>query len=329
MNNDNETNLMAEYTIMQGAINTASQFIIQIFGFSIAAIVALIVGSFQLKNIYLLSGVIVVILSSATYISLQTRLITDTETYIVVFIEHYLNNFKWKQRLFEKHKDHKKENKKAIFARLFVFSDFAALAYFFILISTALLSLCNFPRDWLNYTLSLLFLMTILFFLHDLTKYTNDKYYSKSIDSWKALKQKQETENLKQIQSFVPLQAKLVDSNGTEFPIPESAYQMLHQALQLMASGEAVSVVLQKREVTTREAAELLNMPRPYLIKLLEEGKIPYTKVGLHRYIRFEGVMTYKKQQDIQPREGLRELTQFLQDEGFYEDEGAESNSNS
>jgi hypothetical protein len=50
-----------------------------------------------------------------------------------------------------------------------------------------------------------------------------------------------------------------------------------------------------------------------------------HTKVGLHRYIRSEDIMTYKKQRDVQPREGLKELTEFLQDEGFYEDGGSES----
>ena len=320
MNNDNETNLMAEYTVMQGAINTASQFIIQIFGFSIAAIVALIVCSFQLNKIYLLLGVSVVILLSATYISLQTSLLTDVETYIIVFIEHYLTNFKWKQRLFEKHKNCKKANKKAVFARLFIFSDFAGVAYFIILTSTALLSLYSFPpRGWSNYTVSLLSLMTICF-LSSLTQYTNDKYYSKSIDNWKAFKQKQEAENLNQIQSFVPSQAKLVDSNGTEFSIPESAHQALRQVIEITASGEAVSVIQQKREVTTREAAELLNVPHPYLIKLLEEGKIPHTKVGLRQYIRREDVMAYKKQRDTMRSKMLGELTQMSQDEGFYDD---------
>ncbi len=88
-----------------------------------------------------------------------------------------------------------------------------------------------------------------------------------------------------------------------------------------MASGEAVSVIPQKREVTTREAAELLNVPRPFLIKLLEEGKIPYTKVWLHRYIRSEDVMTYKKQRDATRNKALSELIQMSQEEGFYDDE--------
>ena len=96
---------------------------------------------------------------------------------------------------------------------------------------------------------------------------------------------------------------------------------MLHQVIQLIASGEVVSVVTQKHEVTTREAAELLNVPRPFLIKLLEEGKLPYTKVGSHRYIRYEDVMIYNKQRDATRSKILNELIQMSQDEGFYDDE--------
>lgn len=73
--------------------------------------------------------------------------------------------------------------------------------------------------------------------------------------------------------------------------------------------------------LTIQEAANLLNVSQPFLIKLLEERKIPFIKVRSYQYIRFEDLMKYKKERDIQRREGLRELTQFLQEEGFYEDE--------
>lgn len=72
--------------------------------------------------------------------------------------------------------------------------------------------------------------------------------------------------------------------------------------------------------LTIQEAANLLNVSQPFLIKLLDERKIPFTKVRSYQYIRFEDLMKYKKERDIQRREGLRELTQFLQEEGFYED---------
>ncbi len=74
--------------------------------------------------------------------------------------------------------------------------------------------------------------------------------------------------------------------------------------------------------LTIQEAANLLNVSQPFLIKLLEEGKIPCFKAGLQQFICSEDVIKYKKQRDTQRREGLRKLTQFLQNEGFYEDDG-------
>jgi excisionase family DNA binding protein len=71
--------------------------------------------------------------------------------------------------------------------------------------------------------------------------------------------------------------------------------------------------------MTTQQAADFLNVSRPYLIKLLEQGEIPYIKVGSHRRIRFEDLMEYKQQRNSKRREGLKELTEFLQDEGFYD----------
>ncbi len=323
MSADEKSELIAEYQILQGAITAASQVIIQVLGFSIAAIVALMVASLNTKNIYPFWGVIFVILSSELYVAAQSKLIVDTETYIVVFVESNLSSFRWKQRLFNKHKN--LQNQKQVFARPFIFSDLVAILYIIILIFSLTILFYNrfkpifFPNDELSYILLFSNFAIFVLVVYNLAPYSTIKYYSKSKDEWQKMKEQEELGKLEQLMIQKPPQAKLVESSGKEFPIPESAYPVLHQVIQLMASGEAVSVVPQKREVTTREAAELLNVPRPYLIKLLEEGKIPYTKVGLHRYIRYEDVMAYKKQRDTQRREGLRELTQFLQDEGFYE----------
>ena len=74
------------------------------------------------------------------------------------------------------------------------------------------------------------------------------------------------------------------------------------------------------REITTQEAADILNVLQPFLVKLLENGEIPHIKVGSHRRILFQDVMIYKEQRKVKRRQGLKELTQFLQDEGFYEE---------
>jgi len=328
MKDDKKTELIAKYQVLQGTINTTAQFIIQTLGFSIAAIIALIVASLTTKTVYPLYIVIGLIYYSVMFINNQTQVIIDTETYIDVFIESNLTTFKWKQRTYDKYV----KRQKALFLRQFIFSNFARNIYIaiifscFILLSSDLLLnsdnkifLNNVFNNVISCVLIFLNICFLVWVFYNLTPYSRGKYYSKCKDDWQKMKEEEELENLEQVMSQKPPQAKLVESNGKEFSIPESAYPVLHQVIQIIASGETVSVIPQKREVTTQEAAELLNVPRPYLIKLLEEGKIPYTKVGLHQYIRYEDVMAYKKQRDTQRREGLRELTQFLQDEGFYE----------
>lgn len=76
--------------------------------------------------------------------------------------------------------------------------------------------------------------------------------------------------------------------------------------------------------MTTQQAADFLNVSRPYLIKLLEQGEVPHIKVGSHRRIRFQDIATYKQQRDTKRRQHLNELTGFLQDEGFYNQESSD-----
>jgi len=79
--------------------------------------------------------------------------------------------------------------------------------------------------------------------------------------------------------------------------MPQMVVLLLSQILKETASGHAVSVVPVDSEMTTSEAADYLNVSRPYVIGLLEQGKIPYHKVGSHRRIRLEDVAGYKKRQ--------------------------------
>ena len=77
--------------------------------------------------------------------------------------------------------------------------------------------------------------------------------------------------------------------------------------------------LLHNLELTTQQAADILNVSRPFLVKLLDEGAIPYRTVGSHRRIRFKDLIIYREQRKVKRRQGLKELTQFLQEEGFYE----------
>ncbi len=132
-------------------------------------------------------------------------------------------------------------------------------------------------------------------------------------------KETAELQHLERVLGSATSPAKLVAGDGQEIVLPESVYSLLHQAIRLMASGRAVSLVTLEPELTTQQAADLLNVSRPFLVKLLEQGKIPYTLVGTHRRLKLSDLLTYKQQRAAHRRQTLKELTQFSQDEGFYE----------
>jgi excisionase family DNA binding protein len=112
---------------------------------------------------------------------------------------------------------------------------------------------------------------------------------------------------------------KLVDPQGKEFPLPDSVYEALKNVVQAMASGQVITLVPNEHELTTQEAADLLNVSRPYFVKLLDRGDIPYVPVGKHRRVRFQDLMRYKQNRDAGRRQNLNDFTEFLQEEGFYD----------
>ena len=111
---------------------------------------------------------------------------------------------------------------------------------------------------------------------------------------------------------------RLIGPNGEQVELPESAYSVLRQVIHALAEGQAVAVVPIDRELTTQQAADLLNVSRPYLVRLLDEGKIPFTRTGTHRRLRFEDVVAYKRKRDAKRLEALDRLVQMDQDMGFY-----------
>lgn len=93
--------------------------------------------------------------------------------------------------------------------------------------------------------------------------------------------------------------------------------EVLRTYLEPLARGEPVVVVPLEAELTTQQAADLLGISRPYLIRLLEEGKIPYRKVGTHRRIRAKDLLAYKEQSRRKGEEILDQLVEEAQELGL------------
>jgi excisionase family DNA binding protein len=120
------------------------------------------------------------------------------------------------------------------------------------------------------------------------------------------------------MRSKAPLRLRVVGAAKEEtLQIPAPAVQMLVRILEEMARGNAVTLVPVHAELTTQEAANMLNISRPSLIQLLDEGKIEYRKVGTHRRVRFGALVAYKRQADAERRAALAELAAYDQEIGI------------
>jgi excisionase family DNA binding protein len=117
-----------------------------------------------------------------------------------------------------------------------------------------------------------------------------------------------------------PAPCKLVGPSGETIPIPESVFYVLERIAEVMARGDSITVVPVGKEMTTQQAADILNVSRQYLVRLLDEGRIPYTKTGKHRRLRIEDVLAFKELRDDHRRAALDELTKSSEALGGYDE---------
>lgn len=117
-----------------------------------------------------------------------------------------------------------------------------------------------------------------------------------------------------------PLKLRVTDAEQMEpIELPAGAVALLMEVLEAMAAGRGVTIIPENAELSTVQAAEVLNVSRPFLIKLLEDGSIPHRKVGKHRRVRMEDVMSYKVAIDNEREAVLDQLAADAQenDMGF------------
>ncbi len=107
------------------------------------------------------------------------------------------------------------------------------------------------------------------------------------------------------------------DHQSHMIELPSSVMNMLMTILGELAEGNAVQVVPVHTELTTQEAANLLNVSRPHMAKLLEEGRLPFHKTGRHRRVLFADLIAYKNKRDFESLAAMQALADQAQELGL------------
>lgn len=105
--------------------------------------------------------------------------------------------------------------------------------------------------------------------------------------------------------------AELVGPDGRRMPLPAAVYEVLHCVVLAMARGQAVTIAPHHQQLTTQEAADILAVSRPTLVKMLNDGLIPYTQPGRHRRVLLRDVLAYQEQRRISRQAAMDELVEI------------------
>ncbi|MGI0129041.1 MAG: excisionase family DNA-binding protein [Thermoplasmata archaeon] len=108
--------------------------------------------------------------------------------------------------------------------------------------------------------------------------------------------------------------ARLVGPNGEEIPLPPSAFHALKRVIEAMSHGLSITLIPHGQQLTTKQAADLLHVSRPFLVRNLLGGEIPFEKVGSHRRVRLDDVLAYRERRARERRTLLDEMTAAAQD---------------
>lgn len=153
--------------------------------------------------------------------------------------------------------------------------------------------------------------------------------YSIAVKNFKPIKKPSKDEQIAAMESYDALATALknlksenpeveIEETEDRIRIPQKALQLLAQILKATGQGKPISIVPIATEMTTQAAAEFLGCSRPHLIKLLEDGKIDFTKVGKHRRIKFEDIANYRKKMKSRQKKLLIEMMDADEEIGLY-----------
>ena len=110
-----------------------------------------------------------------------------------------------------------------------------------------------------------------------------------------------------------------IEETKEKIRVPLKALQLLAKVLKVMSTGNPFSLVPIATEVTTQKAAEIIGCSRPFLVKLLDEGKINYTKIGKHRRVRLDDVMSYKREMRKNQKQHIIDIMKADEESGLYD----------
>ena len=116
-----------------------------------------------------------------------------------------------------------------------------------------------------------------------------------------------------------PARARLVGPDGSQIDIPEDLYGVLRDVVDALSQGLAITIAPHNTMLTTQEAADLLNISRPTLVRLLADGEIPHTMRGRHRRVLLRDVLDYSERTRAERRAALDQMATDAEDDGLYE----------
>jgi excisionase family DNA binding protein len=113
--------------------------------------------------------------------------------------------------------------------------------------------------------------------------------------------------------------AKLVGPDGQQLAIPPAIHDLLLLILKNLQAGKAISIVSEQQQLTTQRAANILGVSRPFLVRLVENGEIPFHMVGSHRRIYLRDLVAYKRRRDAARHEAINKMARTELEAGTYD----------